>query len=236
MNANLPDPEVIALAKSLRGPYLAALSAPAQRRAGLLSVWAFEAELARIPQTVSEPMMGRIRLQWWLDALPAIAGGRAPSHPVAHALAPLAPDLGALGALAESHNFDLTDASADVAEHQAHAQAKADALADLLFGVLGLSDPDTHAAAADVLAAWVLSEARSGPRVADAPDGEALRELARQALGRARALHIDANARRDAMGVLALAKLVDRRLADPQDDLGAGAVLSVWWSGVAGRF
>lgn len=236
MKPNLPDLEVIALAKSLRGPYLAALGGQATRRAGLLAVWAFEAELARIPATVNEPMMGRIRLQWWLDVLPGVAGGRAPSHPVARALEPLNLQLDHLRALAECHNFDLDEASADVAEHDAHAQGKARALADLLFGVLGVDDGDARAAGAAVLAAWVLSEAATGPRVADGDDAQALRDLARGHLARARGIPVQGAAKRGALGVLLLAKLVERRLADAEDDLGAGAVLGVWWGSIAGLY
>ena len=231
-----PDPEVITLAQSLRGPYLAALSAPANRRAALLSVWAFEAELARIPATVSEPMMGRIRLQWWLDVLPGIAGGRAPSHPVARALEPHGPELDHLRALAECHNFDLDEGSATVAEHEDQAQAKARALADLLFDLLGVAEPAARDAGTAVLAAWVLSEAAGGPRVADEDDARALRDLARDRLARARGRALDGAARRGALGVLLLAKLVERRLADPEDALGVGAVLGVWWGSIAGCF
>ncbi len=49
----------------------------------LLSLVLFNAELARIPEIVREPMAGMIRYQWWRDAVADAAGGRSPDrHPV----------------------------------------------------------------------------------------------------------------------------------------------------------
>ena len=44
-----------------------ALTAPVEHRPALIAFYAFLAELARIPATISEPSMGEIRLQWWRD-------------------------------------------------------------------------------------------------------------------------------------------------------------------------
>jgi phytoene synthase len=63
--------------------YLAALLAPRDVRDDLIAVAALVAELARIPATVREAMMGEIRLQWWRDALPALQRGDPTGHPVA---------------------------------------------------------------------------------------------------------------------------------------------------------
>ena len=66
--------------------YLAATLAAAEARPALAAIAAFAAELARIPATVSEPMLGDIRLQWWRDVLAAgHADGRS-GHPIADAL------------------------------------------------------------------------------------------------------------------------------------------------------
>src|SRR5579871_4315005 len=69
--------------------FLATLFAPPEHRADLWALYAFNAEVARIPYGVSEPMLGRIKVQWWRDVIGAIAEGRgAPAgHPVAQALA-----------------------------------------------------------------------------------------------------------------------------------------------------
>lgn len=50
------------------------LGEPADRPL-LLALVLLNAELARIPELVSEPLAGRIRYQWWLDSIAAAAGG-----------------------------------------------------------------------------------------------------------------------------------------------------------------
>ncbi len=54
--------------------YRAAMFADRQNRADLLVIYAFHAELAKVPEIVSEPMIGAIRYQWWRDALGEIFG------------------------------------------------------------------------------------------------------------------------------------------------------------------
>lgn len=67
--------------------YLCALLAPRDMRADLLALAAFEGEVGRIPQLVSEPLLGEIRLQWWRDAIAErSAKGAATGNPVADAL------------------------------------------------------------------------------------------------------------------------------------------------------
>lgn len=67
--------------------YLAALFAPAGRRRALWAIAAFHLEIARVRDKVREPMMARIRLQWWRDAVAALYGeGEVPPSPVVTAL------------------------------------------------------------------------------------------------------------------------------------------------------
>ncbi len=49
--------------------YLACLYLPPQLRVAASAIYAFDAEIARIPALVSEPMPGEIRLQWWRDQI-----------------------------------------------------------------------------------------------------------------------------------------------------------------------
>jgi phytoene/squalene synthetase len=58
--------------------FFATLFAPADLRGDLIALYAFNLELERIPRTVSEPLLGRIRLQWWREAVAAIFAGRMP--------------------------------------------------------------------------------------------------------------------------------------------------------------
>ncbi len=65
-----------------RDRYIADLFAPTAQRKHLFALHAFSIEVARIRDTVSDPTLGEIRLQWWRDALTTGGGG----HPVATAL------------------------------------------------------------------------------------------------------------------------------------------------------
>jgi len=47
--------------------YLACLYLPSDVRDDITTLWAFDAEVARIPSLVSESMPGEIRIQWWRD-------------------------------------------------------------------------------------------------------------------------------------------------------------------------
>jgi phytoene synthase len=67
--------------------WLTALFVPEERRPLIHALYAFNAELARIRDQVSQPMLGEIRLQWWEDAVNAIYGGATPDHPVLQVLA-----------------------------------------------------------------------------------------------------------------------------------------------------
>ena len=67
--------------------YLASLFAPDAKRSSLFALYAFDVEIARICHVVSEPQIGLIRQQWWLDTLDSIYAGAAPAHPVAEELA-----------------------------------------------------------------------------------------------------------------------------------------------------
>jgi len=50
----------------------AAMMADAKGRDRLLCLYAFHHELAKVPEMVSEPMLGDIRYQWWRDVLSEI--------------------------------------------------------------------------------------------------------------------------------------------------------------------
>ena len=67
--------------------FLTALFAPEPARTRLMALYAFNLEVARTREQVSEPMIGEIRLQWWRDALDAIYQGTPPEHEVVQALA-----------------------------------------------------------------------------------------------------------------------------------------------------
>lgn len=74
--------------------YWAAFFAPADKRPHLFALFAFNQEIARVRESVSAPLPGEIRLQWWRDLLDGLGAAAAAdevtdeaSSPVARALA-----------------------------------------------------------------------------------------------------------------------------------------------------
>ena len=91
--------------------YLASLFFPDDKRGPVQALYAFAADIARIPFLVSEAALGEIRLQWWLETVDAIYQGEPQDNPVAQGLseAVKAGDLPkhALLNLIKAHQFDL---------------------------------------------------------------------------------------------------------------------------------
>jgi phytoene synthase len=69
--------------------YFSALFVPAPSRRHLLTLYAFNHEIARVAETVREPMMGEIRLEWWRETLESARNGAPRNHALARALAGL---------------------------------------------------------------------------------------------------------------------------------------------------
>ena len=69
-----------------RDRYISALFAPADKRPGLMALYAFNAEIARVRDLVSEPLPGEVRLQWWRDLMEGTEHGEVSGNPVAVAL------------------------------------------------------------------------------------------------------------------------------------------------------
>ncbi len=71
-----------------RDRFLTVLFAPAERRDDLFALYAFNYEVAKTREVVSEPLLGRMRLQWWRESLDAIYAGAPPrQHEVVGPLA-----------------------------------------------------------------------------------------------------------------------------------------------------
>ncbi len=87
-------------------------TAPEPRRA-LLALAAFNIEVARIRELISQPLGGEIRLQWWSDLLAGMAHGDAAGNPVAAELLRAIERDGlpreALDRIIDAHRFDLYD-------------------------------------------------------------------------------------------------------------------------------
>jgi phytoene synthase len=116
-----------------RDRWLANLFAPADKRPHLHALYAFNVEIARIRDVVSDPMPGEIRMQWWTDALQDAARGDVQGHPVAHAvldtIARCALPRADFTAFIEARRFDLyDDPMPDVAALMAYCDATSSCL------------------------------------------------------------------------------------------------------------
>jgi len=59
-----------------------------ERRAEVVAIYALNDELARVGETVTQPLIGEIRLAWWRDRIEDLFNGRPiPAQPVLQALA-----------------------------------------------------------------------------------------------------------------------------------------------------
>jgi len=85
--------------------FLLSLFAPADRREALWALYAFNFEIARTREVVSETQLGLIRLQWWRDALQNPPAG----NPVLDALVKLNLPRESLESLIYAREFDLED-------------------------------------------------------------------------------------------------------------------------------
>ncbi len=54
--------------------FICTLFAPPEHREALFTILAFNSEIARTREVVSEPILGEIRLQWWRDAISRVYG------------------------------------------------------------------------------------------------------------------------------------------------------------------
>ncbi len=66
--------------------WLASLFIPQNCRRHIHAFYAFSFEIARVKETVSEPLLGAIRFQWWRDVLEEKIAGDARANPVSAAL------------------------------------------------------------------------------------------------------------------------------------------------------
>jgi len=122
--------------------YAATLFVPPLQRRGLLALYAFNVEISRVRESVSQPLPGEIRLQWWSDMLAGKAHGGVEGNPVAaellaaiqHWELPIEP----LARLVDEHQFDLyNDPMPTMAALEGYATDTSSALFALAAQMLG---------------------------------------------------------------------------------------------------
>ncbi len=139
--------------------FLCALFAPAERREALFALYAFNLELASISDKVSEPLLGRMRLQWWREVVDGGLDDNAAGHPVAGSLARAVVGssltASSLRRLIDDRERDLDERP--IPDHAAFLSYTADtagALAEMSLDVLDVDDPVACEAARHVGLAW----------------------------------------------------------------------------------
>ena len=125
--------------------YFASLFAPAQARPYLHALYAFNHEVAHVAESVREPMLGAIRLEWWRETAAGAAEGAPRNHDVARGLAALFADralpLAALESIIAARGFDSSgEHFADFASLETYLDATGGAVMRLAAQILG-GDP-----------------------------------------------------------------------------------------------
>ncbi len=91
--------------------YASTLFVPPLPRRALLAIYAFNVEISRVREQVSQPLPGEMRLQWWTDMLAGAGHGGVEGNPVAAelllAIQTWRLPVERLSRLIEEHQFDL---------------------------------------------------------------------------------------------------------------------------------
>jgi phytoene synthase len=121
--------------------YASALFVPAAERRALLALYAFNVEIFRIRDQVSQPLPGEVRMRWWTDLLAGAGHGGVEGNPVAAELLlairnfnlPAEP----LSRLIDEHQFDLyNDPMPTLAALEGYVQETSSALFALAARVM----------------------------------------------------------------------------------------------------
>ena len=122
--------------------FMTTIFAPPASREHLLALYAFNIEIAKVGEIVSEPLIGKMRLQWWRDALDRLHAGERVAHAVAEPLGvaiaacrlPRAP----LDRLIDAREFDLEQTPpVDMAAFERYADDTGAPLIELALAMLG---------------------------------------------------------------------------------------------------
>lgn len=142
-----------------RDRYLSSLFAPEAEREQLFALYAFNHEVAKTAEVVSEPMLGQIRLQWWRESLDGIYGGEPRRHEVVE---PLARTVAAkriprelLEAVIDAREFDLeAEPPEDLDALRAYAEGTSTSLLRLALHILEAEDEASREAIEHLGPAW----------------------------------------------------------------------------------
>jgi 15-cis-phytoene synthase len=150
--------------------YASTLFMPAAQRRALWALYAFNVEISRVREQVSQPLPGEMRLQWWTDMLAGAGHGGVEGNPVAAELLlairdwrlPVEP----LSRLIDEHQFDLyNDPMPTMAALEGYINGTSSALLSLGARIAGSqSDETEHLARHAGLAQGIAQALAAFPR------------------------------------------------------------------------
>jgi phytoene synthase len=150
--------------------YAATLFVPAIERRALLAIYAFNVEVSRVHEQVSQPLPGEMRLQWWTDLLAGQGHGGVEGNPVAaellQAIKSFRLPVERLSRLIAEHQFDLyNDPMPSMAALEGYLDDTSSALFALAAGVAArASEEIDHLARHAGLAMGIAQVIASLPR------------------------------------------------------------------------
>jgi phytoene synthase len=127
--------------------YASTLFVPAAQRRALLAIYAFNVEISRVREQVSQPLPGEIRLQWWTDMLAGSDHGGVEGNPVAAelllAIRSWRLPVERLSRLINEHQFDLyNDPMPSKAALEGYIDDTSSALFSLGAAIAGRQSPE----------------------------------------------------------------------------------------------
>jgi phytoene synthase len=206
-----------------RDRFQTALFAPAARREALFALYAFNYEIARVRETVSQPVLGQIRLQWWRESIAAaFEDGPIRRHivvePLTAAVRTHYLTRAHFDRLIDAREGDLDQAPSDRLDAlEDYAEATSARLIYLALESLGVRDAGAEKAGFHIGIAYALTGLlrampyRDRARVAPALDPTEIAAVASRHLTSARALR--ASIARSALPALLPAVIAKRWLA-----------------------
>jgi phytoene synthase len=150
--------------------YASTLFVPPGQRRALLALYAFNVEISRVREQVSQPLPGEMRLQWWNDMLAGKGHGGIEGNPVAAELQLVIQNwqlpVERLSRLIDEHQFDLyNDPMPTMAALESYLNDTASALFSLAAGIAGdQSDQIEHLARHAGLAQGIAQVMTALPR------------------------------------------------------------------------
>ena len=196
------------------------------------AAFAFDAQLAEIIRSTSEPMIGAIRLQWWRDVMAKPTHERPLGNPVIAAMNALdAPDAIAADAKALIDAWEgLIEAEGDALQnHLAFAEARGRALFGMFARAIAADREADLLRLGRLWAAWDLARHLSDPA-----EAEALLGAIRSEAGWLKSLRLPRRLRPLTI-LAALVRLDMRAGALERPLLRPETALRIIWHGVSGR-